>query len=573
MCLLERPADWPIILLIYQGTSRVTQRRNRKHKRIPAPDAGPINLGIFTLLDGSESSSEADPVPPIGLPLPRVEGELAAVNELPHPNLQTLKESGAQLNHLSILSESISINKTVDDTSPLTDTAVEAKPVAMEAVPPEAVSDSALPSAFIPELEELFAQGKFTELLSTTEARLQRGDEVESRVWWVRSQVALGVLPGSLIGARFDSIVQQLGAGEYKSAVTRDSLQSLVGLAFEELARRVSSRGDAAGAQDLRQRALAMTILPSVHKTDIRQLLSSIQAPTPAARDTTPFVRKEPAESFRAVREAPGREIQAEHAPAETPAPNEESAMFVQDVAAQSLFTHLRSWGALATLGGLTVVGAFLFLSGSDDKPPGEYAHADLPALVAPVSHSLALQGPTLELIPAVNALASLVYEIESGKLAAPAPRVAPSRQVVAQPPVPAPVIEPVAVQKGEREKILIDKATEPAAVRALESAPEVPEESIGFDFPPYRDQSRSIDPNLGGGQGQTRVVEKFSSPRTFTIIAPTRVMESPSYWSDSRGALDIGDEIAVEAKVGVWLKFKTPRGEYAYILAQDAQR
>ena len=65
--------------------------------------------------------------------------------------------------------------------------------------------------------------------------------------------------------------------------------------------------------------------------------------------------------------------------------------------------------------------------------------------------------------------------------------------------------------------------------------------------------------------------VHRFSPAKIFKVISTTKVMSRPSYRAVAVSELKAGDKIEVVEDLGPWLKLKSRKGGYGYILAQDA--
>ncbi len=90
------------------------------------------------------------------------------------------------------------------------------------------------------------------------------------------------------------------------------------------------------------------------------------------------------------------------------------------------------------------------------------------------------------------------------------------------------------------------------------------------IDFPPYR--SNGSRGNSGTKDYSVNVKRSASEPN-FLVIARTKVMKEPTYWSETTADLAAGDRVLVEEELGKWLRIKAKNGNIGYILAQDADK
>lgn len=437
------------------------------------------------------------------------------------------------------------------------------------------------------EYEKLAAAESWRELASLCESRCPPGradENIEARLWWIRSQLELRAVPLSILAAPLESCTRKLIED---SATTEEAVRELahstlldlgegllrnsewdLGASFVERATKLGS----SGLKLMRERVSAHVRnpkLPEQHKGRLQALCGEAQegpaaAATSAKMDTVP-------EAERLAR------FQAKMEERKGSAVN--SSVLVTSPPVQSTFLR---WPAAAGI--FLVILAALFLY-RPDTLPNLLAMLDTSASpvavnlnLGSVARSPQLIAPSSERVQTLSELDAIYYEFNqrgsAGKRDAEAvqPTAAETvTEVAAASLVSSPVATPIEVAKLEG----------PASPPAPELRPTKPaKEKVDTSGPleSERDRRERSEPEATTsglrddlfGKGSLR--DAFRDGRIQRVIVRTKVMAEPSYRANVVDVLDIGARVEVVSKDGPWLKLRSRMGKPGYILAQDTE-
>lgn len=106
-------------------------------------------------------------------------------------------------------------------------------------------------------------------------------------------------------------------------------------------------------------------------------------------------------------------------------------------------------------------------------------------------------------------------------------------------------------------------------------STPVEPPNFPRFESPatkPQRESERTIDQGfVKDFPGKKPGAGSFGTEARYRVLAPTRVISSPSIRAELITELRAGDMVVVEGQEGSWLRLRSKNGDLGYILRQDA--
>jgi len=358
---------------------------------------------------------------------------------------------------------------------------------------------------------------KWTEIVRVAEARFERSDDYEAKVWWVRGHLGAFSMPVSILSAPFDAVCRKLSPEKLTG-----SLRSIIEETGLLVLQRLREIGD------------------STHSAEVRESLERLGI-------------KEP----RGGRERTGtssfRSLQSVAVAIPEPSKVTEVAPPVQSGARGRVI-----WTALCFVVVVTLIAldqmfpnirtpALDIASESFEQPQ---------SAIEQVTDTLARRDPG-------GRLGALFYAIDEGARAAnPSPSLAnaPLPPVSSQ---PQSVVTSEALPARSKEQVDTTGPLEGAEFR------DRIERSRPLLLQGRREELQGGAPQAvlpGSSSGE------FDDQRTYKVISRTSVLSAPSYGGRVIGQLDVGDRVLVEGKLGRWLRLRSKKGRGGYVLTADVE-
>ncbi|MBX7144412.1 MAG: hypothetical protein K1X79_08190 [Oligoflexia bacterium] len=414
-------------------------------------------------------------------------------------------------------------------------------------------------------------------------------EKLEARLWWVRAQLELGLLPLQILCAPIEGIVR---------AILRQGAAAQLRNFTLELVRQMANRSK--GADDRAVRLSLLELAARLDEAHSQEFVSALReeltrlgsenSPSRAKRNTERRQRLESLEKeFTVVSNSAAQVLQNEKfvsnsALNEAAAPAPQPAPIQPEVARQArvgLTTTNRASSARAIIFGLLLVVALWGLLQYRNREQAA-------ALGAFASHALdqvpPARLPDLERVARISNLDALFYDISTKPSSeVPVEHVAlvEKKEVpsVAQPPVlPTSSIQQSVLPVSARiagASVDTSGPIEPAALAEARAAMARGEREHLEGGASGRADDLFGSPNPRGDLSagvRPMPVDKFSSEKTYVVITRTKVMTRPSFKTTSLAELEVGDRVRVSAQIGPWLLLRSKRGDSGYILAQDAE-
>lgn len=378
-----------------------------------------------------------------------------------------------------------------------------------------------------PEYQSLAQTKQWGILVSTTEAAISEGSDVEARLWWIRGHLGALSLPVSLLAAPFETICRQLSADSKLADLYKPLLIEIGSIMCERLR----------GVGDRRQEHAVMLGLHRLglynqEKEGARPAWGKVPPTVPRFELGTPKLEPSPQKTPPLGR--PGRRP---------------SAVLLLALIILLLGTIVGLlWQRLLTQEPVVVASESLLV-------------ADTAAVLRP---------PLVEPRPALSNLDALYYSIsESGRqdpsiTAQAAEAGVPSKMEnapsLAREGIQAPPVEKPAAQS--REVVNTDgpvegKEFQRGVERAGAQQARLPEPSL--DLQPKPVPSAGYPEVDGVLRGEVK-----------SVLVTTNVLDSPSYRARIIAKLREGDKVSVEARAGRWVRIRSKRGKTGYVFAQD---
>lgn len=479
---------------------------------------------------------------------------------------------------------------------------------------------------------KLAGQGSWNELMLLCEDRLNtiEGEDSEARLWWIKSQIELDAVPMSILSAPMDTATRNVSEDEISicgEEIDESRLAEVRRLALEVLqqgADKLAAIGD---------HATAVTFLHRSFKAGAPvsdKLLSCVESYQQELDDIPDYQRSaEQSESIEFLRElkddlaAHNEHLQKEakraallnmkttaeekQVDASTEQPDDiKHTSGLKSVSLESDHTDLSSFGAvpersklwqraIAAIGVVSVVVLFFAawkfgglnwigwvsasserfafeetsLVGIDVKPRLKFASLRRVGTLGHLDalyYDIGLQKNTA----ATDALSDILKQAAAAeRAAAPVRTAAPVTQVAVSAPPAATRVVRHKKPAPSQPLVNTDEPAEPLEIRNI---------LLSGGYRPEEASRPVIDENYvksfpGGGQASKAgyPVYRFSPPKVYRVVATTRVLMRPSFRSGAKSELKAGSYIEVVEDLSIWLKLKSRKGQYGYILAQDA--
>lgn len=483
---------------------------------------GRVDLGLSSILSSFEPSAAEPPVEPAALPLKAGAGS-------------------SEPNFILVTSENPS---------------VLAVPEA-----PKAPQDPFLALAQELKWEEVKL---LAEKQLSTSGEKQTVPEIEARLWWIKSQLASGSVPTSILSAPLDSASARILEIQRTSSGSKvpEALTGFCGVLLQQLGELLFTNGERGLALSFFERAYRLD--PTTGANLARHLKDEILKlrENPAAKHDLKLKAKL-LKLEQGLKELEASNVDVDAATV----PESRTAAQVGAETFHAPRSRPVPWGALALMSALLIVSAWGWRSGllhaylSSQDPAVATS-----ALIVRVDPLLVM--PEMQRVSGVSNLDALYYDIDAGKPRADGKPQKEDRAVA--PPVGAavPAVERVSESVGSSQGKVTVNTSGPVE---------------GPEFRDLKDEKEDLSLRrsqelFGGGTGrrddapQGFEVEKFDADKLYVVIAKTNVMARPSYQTAALAELQTGDKVLVESKLGPWLKLRSKHGQSGYILAQDAE-
>lgn len=382
------------------------------------------------------------------------------------------------------------------------------KPEAADTVPQEEPREES-------RYEQLARGAKWGELATLCERTLERGDDVEARLWWIRAHLEGGSMPAAFLAAPFEAVC---------SRVTDESIRDpqLLGL-LSETARPLLERLKQGDDSD--------------HARSIEEQLSKIEPPV--GTDAPTFEQ-------HVVRPSSAPPVDA--APLATTATLYPRHTIEKVKRGSSLGTRAFLVVALLCFAAATAVVVWM-LPLPSLLPLAEVSVAEEQFIAEP--HDLELVLPSIVPRDRVNTLSSLFYDIQRDGLGTP---------------LPSPSDSQGQSSVTSTETATVKKPKERVDTSGPIEGPEFRERRLRFEGrPPLQAPRRSGEPS-----GRPAPRTRSNSSGIHYVLTRTSVLSEPNYKGTVLAELKRGDRVYVEARLGRWVRLKSIRGRGGFVLAED---
>lgn len=372
---------------------------------------------------------------------------------------------------------------------------------------------------------------------------------IEPRLWWIRSQLMLGVVPKSILAAPLDAASRLLMEACLKGQ--REDLQRLKPVAaglLAEMSAALQRNGDISLALSFLERAYR---LDSSYQSSLKEFVhaaleaekSGSQPEGILLRDQLERLKVELEGCQSSLVQSTGRKI---------------DCLAVPSLETGRWYRMRLYVGALAVVVALAFLvliwreGAELFSSNDPRSWSALWNRPAEPSFAMLGSSRLASPlGLEVERTTRISRLDTLFYDLQRPR---PTPKGNTPTSVREAPPRPS-----------AKEKVNTSSPVEAPDMAAKDS----PAHGRLSD---NRVAEAGEEPlALAGRVASAPSFEDFKRPKLYAVLVATRVMSEPSLRAEALAELKPGDEIMVEGRHGYWLVIRSKQGKTAYILAQDA--
>jgi hypothetical protein len=408
--------------------------------------------------------------------------------------------------------------------------------------------------------QNLWYIGQFQELAQAAERELHRnGDNVQARLWWIRSHRVLKSMPLSMIAAPAEELFRRLDTATLSTVERIIATDTLVEL------------GTACWDNELPERAVQFirraTQINPEHST---RLASYIAAELTRVRPSElPISERSAAENYRAELEALAKEHQISLESNSSPATKGEQRSSSDSRQSQSFFSLLLAPAKVLALPTLAAGALFIISYGGYSAGYHGGAHV-LPAVSFDdqrvVSQTIPMperkvqqEGPTLW-----NILRRLEND-EAGvaTTSVPAAVTFDAGAVNTKLPVEPPELARLITAWDQRELI-----TDSAATGELDiGVPDSATQEVRGDY------IVSGYSNLPGTQSTltTKPGSRTTNASMYSINTTTYVYQHPSSDAPSLAQLEPGNQVEVSEQLGSWLKIVSAQNRIGYIKSDSA--
>jgi hypothetical protein len=475
---------------------------------------------------------------------------------------------------------------------------------------------------------QLAEMNRWAEITSECEVRLEEGEDIETKVWWIYSQYKQSAMPISILASPLNEVsLALLEVGGAKD------LRSLVSALLLEFSQVLKKNGDFELALSFLERSVDLdTDAPagapaagatngaaSSEKSSIERK-SAVRVPRePPRAVVTPTVTKLSASrngsgasgSLRERSAGDGRNY-ADRDDAGSLLRSREGAKtdlppLATDIEGGTGENRKIVWAALAAALSIVILGGDYYLNGrraiASMFDAGEQVSElqEIPRLLESEYPRPSANPPATERFTRVSQLNALFYDMDrarngatgqgqgipasqppaGGSDTAPAAKVEPvkgeattgtgaavraSAESPPQPQLPA-ADSRGAVAPSGKDVVDTNYPPESDALRMMDrQGDESKGELPQIDFPPYR-QGKAPERTARAEAAEVR----YPRGRVFTILYRTVVRSAPNESGKELDLLKDGQRVVVVGRVGEWLQLESKRGYGGYILARDA--
>ncbi len=432
--------------------------------------------------------------------------------------------------------------------------------------------------------ESLARESRWEDLSALCEERLAKKDRnssevlegYEARLWWVRSQLACGGVPSSILAAPLDSVSEGMVKLHTSSGGALKERAPLLGFAAEllqEVAELLIKNKDHGLGISFLERAYRLGANNA--STLLREIEADLQRISDDPRKNRLTKNQERVAKLGALK----KELRTARVKVEKPEfepgtnPSAESTELASKRASASLTWAAvllaprgsrRSFLALGTaglLGALAVL--YLPTAGSAILSSREAVVANSPF---ESDRHPEIMLPEVQRVASLSSLDALFYDIDASRARVDAQRVAAPGGT--------------ALPASGTSKVEVVPNAGPATIRQVVNTsgplegPEFAQIQAGEDDRTVRRSDELFGPVRSAipSKVEGMEVDKYEADKLFIVITKTNVMARPSFQTAALAELQSGDKVLVEAKVGPWLKLRSKQGQAGYILAQDAE-